>query len=473
MTGMVQTSYRAITFTCLVTLSAVMAPVSAVEDGPDKLVESRGPHGMSWTPAIPFAEALLRVIGPEEISFERRFAAGEALWFSPAASNGEPLPDGVYTYELRLTPVIDEATRQFMTEARIADRDGNASGLRRHALSESLPRLSGSFSIEGGSLASPGMNEAGQVISDDLIVDGRACVGSACENGEAFGSETMKLKSTVVKLDFIDTSDSLFPDRDWRVRTNRSSSEGFLIEDLTAGRIPFQIEGGARDNALHLTRKGEIGLGTTTPQASIHVIGANSPGLRLDQDGSVGFTPQIWDLSGNEMEFFIEDITAGDAAGSRVKPLRIGVGAPNEALVIDSSGVALAGDVRVGSSREIKHGIEPVSPRELLAELLELEIFTWSYSRDASGARHLGPIAEDFHAGFGLGPDERHISPGDTAGLALAAIQALHQLAGERDAELDRLAVRISELAEAYEELQALLPGRSSAARNRTAPANN
>ena len=42
-------------------------------------------------------------------------------------------------------------------------------------------------------------------------------------------------------------------------------------------------------------------------------------------------------------------------------------------------------------------------------------------------------MAQDFHAAFGLGIDDKHISDGDMDGVALAAIQGLNQ---KREAQL-------------------------------------
>jgi hypothetical protein len=38
----------------------------------------------------------------------------------------------------------------------------------------------------------------------------------------------------------------------------------------------------------------------------------------------------------------------------------------------------------------------------------------------------MGPMAQDFHAAFGLGADDRHIHVLDSSGVALASIQALN-----------------------------------------------
>jgi len=56
-----------------------------------------------------------------------------------------------------------------------------------------------------------------------------------------------------------------------------------------------------------------------------------------------------------------------------------------------------------------------------------------------STTKHLGPVAQDFHAAFGLGTDDKHIATVDADGVALAAIQGLNQKVMEelkrRDAE--------------------------------------
>ncbi len=76
--------------------------------------------------------------------------------------------------------------------------------------------------------------------------------------------------------------------------------------------------------------------------------------------------------------------------------------------------------------------------REALEKVADLSIHTWSYT-NAPGIRHLGPMAQDFHAAFGLGEDNKHISVVDGLGIALAAIQGLKQEVTDRDSELKAL----------------------------------
>jgi hypothetical protein len=51
----------------------------------------------------------------------------------------------------------------------------------------------------------------------------------------------------------------------------------------------------------------------------------------------------------------------------------------------------------------------------------------------------MGPVSEDFHAAFGLGQDDQHISPNDLAGVNSVAIQALYRKSIEDGANLKEL----------------------------------
>ena len=66
-----------------------------------------------------------------------------------------------------------------------------------------------------------------------------------------------------------------------------------------------------------------------------------------------------------------------------------------------------------------------------------MSVSSWSYN-DAAGVRHIGPMAEDFHASFGLGSTDKAIATVDSDGVALAAIQGLHQKLEDENAELRR-----------------------------------
>ena len=179
--------------------------------------------------------------------------------------------------------------------------------------------------------------QADQVILDDLIVDGSICVGQDCVNGESFGFDTLRLKENNLRIKAQDTSTSAsFPSNDWQITFNDSSNGGankFSIDDIDGGRTPFTLEAGAPSHSLYVDDGGRIGLGTSTPVVEVHVVDGDSPTLRLEQDGSSGFTPQTWDVAGNETNFFVRDVTNGSRLPLRIKP-----SAPSNSIYVDTDG---------------------------------------------------------------------------------------------------------------------------------------
>jgi Chaperone of endosialidase len=86
----------------------------------------------------------------------------------------------------------------------------------------------------------------------------------------------------------------------------------------------------------------------------------------------------------------------------------------------------------------------------MLTKVASLPLTEWNYKTDKS-VEHIGPMAQDFHAAFGLnGGDDKHISVVDEGGVALAAIQGLNQKLETENADLKRennlLAKRLDDL---------------------------
>jgi hypothetical protein len=121
---------------------------------------------------------------------------------------------------------------------------------------------------------------------------------------------------------------------------------------------------------------------------------------------------------------------------------------------IDNSGNPVAGvELPPGSGswsslsdREVKANIALADGERILAQLAELPISTWNYAAQDPSTRHIGPMAQDFHAAFGVGEDETHITTVDADGVALAAIQGLHRLVQEKDAQITALEARVAAL---------------------------
>jgi hypothetical protein len=76
------------------------------------------------------------------------------------------------------------------------------------------------------------------------------------------------------------------------------------------------------------------------------------------------------------------------------------------------------------SDRNAKTRVVALDDAEILTKVAALPVSTWTY-RSEPGVRHVGPMAQDFYAAFGVGEDDRHITSIDEDGVALSAIKAL------------------------------------------------
>jgi hypothetical protein len=111
------------------------------------------------------------------------------------------------------------------------------------------------------------------------------------------------------------------------------------------------------------------------------------------------------------------------------------------ALIATSSGAYLSsgGTWTNSSDRRKKHLFEPVAGEDVLARLRGLPMQRWTYKTEPASVRHLGPMAQDFRAAFGLGPDSISIATVDADGVALAGVQALEARTRTQAAQLTAL----------------------------------
>ncbi len=129
-----------------------------------------------------------------------------------------------------------------------------------------------------------------------------------------------------------------------------------------------------------------------------------------------------------------------------------------------SAGVVLApgaGSWSTVSDRNHKENIAPVDPDQVLDRVAALSLSTWNYTTQDASIRHLGPMAQEFHAAFGLGTSPELIDTVDADGVALAAIQGLYARLAARDQELDQLRSEVLTLRQRVEELSSDRAGSS------------
>lgn len=381
------------------------------------------------------------------------------------------LADGLYQFELVGFP-SDELTVSELDEESQNGRSYTFVGMNE----TDINRWQGRFQILKGAVTLPSsedgfdqdINETkDQVFLDDMIVDGSLCVGFDCVNGESFGFDTFRLKENNLRINFQDTSNSSgFPTRDWRIVINDTISGGaeyFAIEDSDAGRKPFIVEAGASANALLIEGDGDIGFGTANPAVKLHMIDGDTPAVRLDQQGG-GWTPQVWDIAGNETNFFIRDTTNGSRLVFRIRTGapqnslyiaadgKVGLGTQSPQALLDVQGDAmikgdlvLEGYISERSDVNAKENFAVVNNADILSKVADLPISTWNY-KDDSLTQHIGPMAQDFYGAFSVGKDNTHLSALDVNGVALASIQELNRLVTEKDAKIADLESRVNAL---------------------------
>jgi len=116
---------------------------------------------------------------------------------------------------------------------------------------------------------------------------------------------------------------------------------------------------------------------------------------------------------------------------------------------LPASGVTLSpgsGAWSTLSDRAAKTGFTPVDPQDILRRLAELPVGLWSYRSQGPDVKHIGPVAQDFRAAFGLGEDDTHISTVDADGVIMAAIQGLYQTVQKNDQRILELEQRVRDL---------------------------
>lgn len=227
-------------------------------------------------------------------------------------------------------------------------------------------------------------------------------------------------------------------------------------------------------DSLHIQGgSGHVGLGTSAPVAPIHVqrddgnakilveetnvTTAARSMFELYNNGPIGFnmfntnTGETWRFAAQTVGFRISlDGSGGpEFELSNTGGMKVGPGSATVFDLTPSGNLTINGTLTQGSDVNSKRNIDTVNGAQVLMKLAQLPISEWSYKSDDDGVRHLGPMAQDFHAAFGLGATDTGISSIDTAGVALAAIQALVEQnlsLEQRVHELEQQNQRIEEL---------------------------
>ena len=204
-----------------------------------------------------------------------------------------------------------------------------------------------------------------------------------------------------------------------------------------AGALRF-FDSTAGVDRMVINSAGNVGIGTFAPRGKLDVNGdAYVNGNLLVKE-----TAAIFGLG----RLHIQSATSNGLGGIFLNPFAGG----GDVYVGGAANLFVGGEVscvavNITSDRNAKEQFKPVSAREVLAKVAALPITEWQYKTQGD-ARHIGPMAQDFHAAFGTGRDDKHITSVDADGVALAAIQGLHEIVKEKSAEVDALKQSVAEL---------------------------
>ncbi|MCC6988834.1 MAG: tail fiber domain-containing protein [Acidobacteria bacterium] len=159
----------------------------------------------------------------------------------------------------------------------------------------------------------------------------------------------------------------------------------------------------------HAAGLGSMAIGTFS------AVSAAAPGSFVFGDRStVGSGGVVTSVSPNQFLVRAAGGTAFWSSAGTVFPTSPGV-------------ILFAGDSAWSSLSDVnaKENFRDLATDDVLARIAAMPVREWNYRAQDQAIRHIGPTAQDFHAAFGLGQDERRISTIDADGVALAGVKAL------------------------------------------------
>ncbi len=290
----------------LVVLAIATAPVLAQTVA----TESLSATGLSIAPQLAYEGAVLRISGPGDYSGSRTFENGEAVQvdlqsFGRASGDGRALPEGAVE-----TDEVAMPDGRYNYEV-VFWADGRQVGVH-----------TSSFFVESG-VANPGSNAAGNRENPTVT-------------GETSGDDGGGLTESIDVDDFLNLYDTASDDSThiWLQNSSFPTTSNWWLQNEDGDAHFREYFSGGNAPRLTIEMGGDVGIGTTAPALELHMVDGDTPTLRLEQDGSSGFSPQTWDVAGNETSFFIRDVTNGSQL-----PFRINPGAPSSSIHIAPGGL--------------------------------------------------------------------------------------------------------------------------------------
>jgi hypothetical protein len=157
--------------------------------------------------------------------------------------------------------------------------------------------------------------------------------------------------------------------------------------------------------------------GTLNAAQGDHSFAAGNRAKALHDGAFVWADSNDFDFSSLSANVFRVRATAG---------FRLVAGIDGSGGITWSCGFTNGNSWSCSSDRNMKENLQAVDSQAMLEQVSRLPVLYWNAKGTNPQVKHLGPMAQDFYAAFGLGDDEKSISTIDLDGVALAAIQGLY-----------------------------------------------
>ena len=190
-------------------------------------------------------------------------------------------------------------------------------------------------------------------------------------------------------------------------------------------------------NQFLIRAAGRVGIsgyaGSIAPTAQLHVESNDLNVLALKSTNTVGTWANLNNTAAGGKTWSLVSSGPGNGEGAGKFLIYDGnttimaLTSGNQKILMSDGANETSGVWTNSSDRNLKANFAPVDGQAVLAQIASLPLSSWNYKSDDPAIRHIGPMAQDFYTAFNVGNDNTHIGTVDTAGVALAAIQALDQ----------------------------------------------
>jgi len=237
----------------------------------------------------------------------------------------------------------------------------------------------------------------------------------------------------------------------------RQFTKNFVTLLLTTGMSTLAATSVCADSIF--VENNGVGIGTDTPSSTLHVQNNTATQLKVKNTNVAGIDQMMFSLEaqGNDKIRFGLRGSGGSntwtfdntPALNKFSISKVGTGANEFSLSAAGDGFFQGSVTATGflnsSSREFKTDIEALDAPLLLDRVMALPVLQWRYREEDESTQHIGPMAEDFQAAFGLGSNQ-HISLSDMGGITLAAVQEVYREQQKRNVVIDKLKAEVARL---------------------------